>query len=259
MATNGRRSNQPQKIRSKCSLKANTWRNFACDQVLLALHYRIPGGKLRMRKSLRHVAFSWLVAAVPLAAQNVPAVHKGAQEIAAFVGASYGIDDFRAMGGGNYAYAVTREIMPYAEFSYFPGIGRTFAAPLGSSGNVNYQYSVPLSDFHGGIHFRIPLGERHIVPYLSVGVGAIHTYSETANAIVKFADGSHGTAPVNVPSATVAAGNFGGGIRFYIRSEKFGVRLEAKAYKAGDTTLAGTVNHTDVFGKVTFGLFYQIR
>jgi hypothetical protein len=81
-----------------------------------------------------------LILCLPLAAQDVPAVRKGATEVAGFVGASYGIDEFRVMGGGNVAYALTREIMPYAEVSYFPGIGRRDTV-----NSTNYVYSVPLT------------------------------------------------------------------------------------------------------------------
>jgi hypothetical protein len=182
-------------------------------------------------------------------AQDVPAVVKGAKEVAGFVGASYGIDDFRVMGGGNVAWAVTRRIMPYAEFTYFPGIGRTYTQSF-SQGVVKYVYSVPLTDFHGGIHIRLPIKESKIVPYLSLGIGDVHASKVTTTANVVLSDGTKVTlGPFTDPPKNEFAGNFGGGFRYY-KDEKFGLRVEAKAYKA---------QGEQVFGKVTVGLFYQIR
>jgi hypothetical protein len=200
-----------------------------------------------MNKLLAVLAVS-VFAAVALA-QDVPAVRKGATEVAGFVGTSYGIDEFRIMGGGNIAYAVSRVVMPYAEFTYFPGIGRSVTQSF-PQGTVKFQYSVPLADYHVGFHIRIPIKESHIVPYLAAGVGGIHTYSVTTTAKVNFTDGTSLTlGPFTDPAQNAVAGNAGGGFRFYV-NEKFGLRIEAKAYKAKDLP---------VFGKATFGFFYQIR
>jgi hypothetical protein len=65
------------------------------------------------------------------------------------------------------------------------------------------------------------------------------------------AAGSLRTQANQVPADTSFAVNFGGGIRYYI-NQKYGVRVEAKVYKA-----TGLIN--DVFSKYEFGFFYQIR
>jgi hypothetical protein len=161
------------------------------------------------------------------------------------------------MGGGNIAYAVTRLIMPYGEFTYFPGIGRetTLIIPIVNPGgsvtntNVNFLRSIPLADFHGGVHFRIPLKEKHVVPYLAVGAGAVHFYKTTNTGTITTPSGVLTLAPYTDPAQNKFAANFGGGFRFYF-NEKFGMRLEAKAY---------TVKDEAVFGKVTVGFFYQIK
>src|SRR4051794_31613736 len=101
-------------------------------------------------KKLALVALLILHASTANWAADVPAVRKGTTELAGFLGASYGIYDFRVMGGANAAYAVTREIMPYAEFTYFPAIGRE-----SSINGLTIVHPVPLSDFHGGVHIRI--------------------------------------------------------------------------------------------------------
>ena len=190
------------------------------------------------------VACIGVLLSLPVFAQDVPAVRKGATEIAGFVGASYGIDEFRVMGGGNVAYAVTREIMPYAELSYFPGIGRRDTV-----NNTDYIYSVPLTDFHGGVHIRIPIKESKVVPYLSAGMGLVHLQSVTYTSTAIVNGQTITYKPYTFPSESKFAGNFGGGFRFYV-NEKFGIRLEAKAYAAKDEA---------VFGKVTVGFFYQIK
>src|SRR5207237_587808 len=132
------------------------------------------------------------------------------------------IDEFRIMGGGNVAYALTRHFMPYGEFTYFPGIGRStnIATP---NGNVKFNFSVPLSDFHGGVHIRLPIRESRFVPYLVIGAGVVHSYKRTERAVITDPNGSFS---VDVPVAAQSdfAVNFGGGIRYYI-NERFGLRV----------------------------------
>jgi hypothetical protein len=52
---------------------------------------------------------------------QVSAVRAGSFEIGPFIGASYGIDKFRVMGGGNITYALKNKyVLPYFEYSYLP-------------------------------------------------------------------------------------------------------------------------------------------
>ncbi len=184
-----------------------------------------------------------------LLAQDAPVVRTGNTEIGGFVGASYGIDKARVMGGANVCYALTKVIMPYGEFSYFPGIGRKETLNLGT-GSATFNFSMPLSDIHGGVHLRIPIKESRVVPYGVLGLGVVHYYSRTENVTVSDAVGQF-TVPVTSPSSNNFAVNFGGGLRFYL-SEMFGIRVEAKAYKP-----TGSV--TDMFGKVEGGFFFQLK
>ena len=158
------------------------------------------------------------------------------------MGGSYGLDTWRVMGGGNVAYAATRVVMPYVEYSYFPGIQRQATFPSGS-----LNYSVPVSDVHGGVHVRLPLGESPIVPYLVAGMGMLR-FGET-NVKITFPDGTViGDA---IAGNSSFAANFGGGIRMYTR-EHVGFRIEAKIYKP-------TGQYTDPFYKVEGGVFFQFR
>src|SRR5437763_2963623 len=68
-----------------------------------------------------------LLALVPLsgAFAQVPEIRANSFELGGFIGASYGIDQARVMGGGNVSYAVNKWLLPYVEYSYFPGFQRT--------------------------------------------------------------------------------------------------------------------------------------
>src|SRR5579884_1718570 len=192
-----------------------------------------------------------LTAAICQLSAQVSVVRTNSFEIGGFGGASYGIDQFRAMGGGNVTYAINKYILPYVEYSYFPGIGRSINGTFTGTGNP-YQasYSIPLSDFHGGVHIRIPIREKPIVPYLVFGAGALTHFQHTVTASYTSASGIT-QIPLVVPAGTDFATNFGGGIRFYV-TQRFGFRVEAKAYKP-------TGAFTDVFGKVEGGIFIQLR
>jgi hypothetical protein len=178
-------------------------------------------------------------------AQVFAPVEKGTTELGAFVGASYGTESF-VMGGGNVAYAVTKAIMPYVEFSYFPGLPRTAPANQGS-----VHYSLSLADFHGGVHIRIPLRESAWVPYLVFGVGDMHNARATYQP--KPSDPTLPTPPaITLMPHNNFAFNAGGGVRYYF-NQKYGIRFEAKVYKASGDILK------DTFSKYEVGFFYQIR
>jgi hypothetical protein len=179
--------------------------------------------------------------------QTASVVRSGSYEIGGFAGASYGIDKFRWMGGGNLTYALTKRILPYAEYSYFPGIPRTRREFRGAD-LLSADYNVPLHDFHGGVHIRFPIREFPIVPYGVFGMGVIHA-PQTEVTNVRFAGAPF--LPYTAPATTDFAVNGGGGLRYYI-SQRFGIRTEAKVYKP-------TGNFSRAFGKVEFGFFLQLR
>jgi len=200
---------------------------------------------------------SWLIAGSLLAAtsafgQSAPFLSSHTFEVGGFVGSSYGLDEFRVMGGGNITYGVTRYILPYAEFSYFPGLPREATGSLPTTGqSFNAKFTVPISDFHGGVHIRIPIRESRIVPYGVFGLGGLHTYGRTVTADYTLPSGGTGTLQIPVESSTDFAVNFGGGLRYYT-TQRFGLRLEAKVYKP-------TGAFTNTFGKVEGGFFFQFR
>ena len=199
-----------------------------------------------MNRKLRAVCLAML-GTLGLTAQTASVVRSGSYEVGGFVGASYGIDEFRWMGGANVTYAANKYILPYGEFSYFPGIGRKQSRTIpGLSAPVNISYSIPLSDFHGGVHIRMPIREFPIVPYAVFGVGMIHAPQRQFNVNVEGIQ-----VPFTSAASTNAAVNFGGGLRYYI-NQRVGVRAEAKVYKP-------TGQFKETFGKVEFGFFVQLR
>ncbi len=76
-------------------------------------------------------------------------------------------------------------------------------------------------------------------------------FDRTVTANYTDATGSTTQLPLTVAGGTAFAINTGGGIRFYM-GQRYGLRVEAKAYKPyGD--------YPDVFGKVEVGFFFQLR
>lgn len=175
-------------------------------------------------------------------------MRSGNVEVGGFVGSSYGVDKWRVMGGGNVSYAATRYLVPYVEYSYFPGIGRKSTVALGGGQSAPYNFSIPISDFHGGVHLRFPIGQSRVVPYLVLGAGGLRIHGRTETVTVP-----GGSIPVTFDAETRFAVNGGGGLRFYV-NERLGFRAESKIYKpTGDAPFDAT------FSKVEFGIFFQLR
>lgn len=191
-----------------------------------------------------------------VASAQVPAVRAGSFEVGGFVGASYGLDSYRVMGGGNVSYGVTKYLLPYVEYSYFPGIQREFTGTFsGTSNTYKASYSVPISDFHGGVHLRIPIKESRLVPYGVLGFGGLKFSDFNYTITYQDAGGTH-VLPNNPAKGTTAfAVNYGAGLRYYI-SPTFGVRVEAKGYKPTGDKAQG---FSDPFMKAEFGIFVQLR
>jgi hypothetical protein len=180
-------------------------------------------------------------------------VRSGSFEVGGFAGASYGVDSYRFMGGGNVTYAINKWLLPYIEYSYFPGIARTVneAVPGLPGTTATSTFGTPLSDFHAGVHIRVPIRESPIVPYFVVGFGGLTHFQRTTTLTYVGADGLQHSLAGTDQGGTDFAVNFGGGIRYYV-NQRFGIRLEAKGYKP-DSSI------TPAFGKVELGFFYQLR
>ncbi len=190
----------------------------------------------------------------PAAFAQSSVVRSGSVEVGGFIGASYGIDKFRVMGGGNVTYAFkNRYVLPYFEVSYFPGLPHSYT----NNGSVS-NYSTGLTDVHGGVHVRLPVfKEKPLVPYLVFGVGELH-YSATNGTItapVTMFNPNPTPIPQLFPAATSFAINGGGGLRLYLGgSGRVGFRAEAKVYKATSSAFG-----LATFGKVEAGFFFQFH
>src|SRR5689334_15632998 len=125
---------------------------------------------MRTARLLACVAILLSIYETESVAQDVPYLRRGNVEGNVFFGGSYGADSWRGSAGGNLSFAATRNIMPYFEYSYFPGIPRERTSEAGT-----VRFSIPMSDFHVGVHVRIPLGQKFFVPYLVAGAGGLRT------------------------------------------------------------------------------------
>ena len=85
-----------------------------------------------------------------LAQSNASVVRPHTIEIDPFIGGTYGgtglgsQGETRVMGGANISYAVTKYILPYFEYSYFPGIPQS--RPGTGSIPFTETYSIALQD-----------------------------------------------------------------------------------------------------------------
>jgi hypothetical protein len=224
----------------------------------------LPHGSPILR-SIRIAALAGLCAFSVLG--QVSAVRSGSFEVGPFAGASYGIDHFRVMAGGNVTYAFKNKyVLPYFEYSYFPGMPRTASSVntnitngITTATSFNGSYSVPLNDIHGGVHIRLPIfKESPVVPYLVYGMGVFAYGRTTENYTVTTSTPTGTTTNTGmstVPGASDFTINAGGGLRYYLGGTgKFGFRVEAKVYKP----VTGVFSNSTI-GKVEAGFFFQLR
>jgi hypothetical protein len=210
-----------------------------------------------MRERLKVAAFvagfTWIAVVLPALGQDVPACKNGNFELGLFGGESYGLDRFRPMGGGNIAYGLSCALFPFAEGSYLPGILRTINVPTGST-NSSQQFNVNMTDFHAGLHIRVPRPESRVIPYAVVGLGLIRGSKSTGTV---YNVSNFGTVPFTqtIPSSVNFAFDFGGGLRFFF-NERFAVRLEFKGFKP---TSAPTPLEPKVFYRFAIGPVFQLR
>jgi hypothetical protein len=205
-------------------------------------------------------------AASSAVAQNAPTLRQGNTEIGFFAGGGYGLGSsagtvngtafsisersFHVMGGGDVGYAVTKSLFLVGEGSYFPSISAATSSDL--------TYDRKIYEFNGGIHYRLPVPESRVVPYLAVGVGLAHFPGETASHTLTFLAGCSGSActqtgkPLAIPGATGAEIAGGAGVRVYA-TEHFGFRGEFRIYRPFG------IDNVSSFFRVTGGIFFQLK
>src|SRR5271165_3647897 len=110
---------------------------------------------------------------VCLLGQDAPEIRAHTFEVGAFPGASYGIDDFRFQFGANVSYAFTKHLLPYVEYSYFPGIEHSRQNP--ALPKTIDTFTLNIHDFHAGLHYRFTIPESRFAPYLAFGMGTVFT------------------------------------------------------------------------------------
>ncbi|MCS7023846.1 MAG: hypothetical protein NZV14_03510 [Bryobacteraceae bacterium] len=180
--------------------------------------------------------------------QNVSYLNAGTVEFGAFGGFAGGLGRTAAGAGANFAVAANRWLLPYFEFTYFPDLlNRTAEEEIvaqGTGRRVQVRRKNSFSDFHGGIHLRVPFKRNpSVMPYFAFGVGGLRKNAGQAEIV--------GGPRLPDPERTDLAVNFGGGLRWYAR-QNVGIRIEAKGYKPNSDIPA----FNDPFMKITFGVFY---
>jgi hypothetical protein len=156
------------------------------------------------------------------------------------------------MGGGNIAYGLSCALFPFAEVSYLPGILRQAVVP-GTTTSVNFN--INMTDFHAGLHVRIPRPESRVVPYAVVGAGLVRGAEYQANYLRRSSVGDPLPGTITVPSSTSFAIDFGGGLRFFF-TERIAVRLEFKGFKPTSAPLS---LEPRVFYRFAIGPVFQLR
>src|SRR5579859_961379 len=142
---------------------------------------------------------------------DAPVVRSNTVELGGFVGASYGIDDARVMGGGNICYSVIPLLVPFAEYSYFPGIQKA-ATTYGIPGATS-SYSIPIQDVNFGLHLRVPKPRWRVIPYAVISFGLIHNSAHADQVTIPGQPGfPSDVESKQIPANTSFAASFGGGI-----------------------------------------------
>lgn len=195
----------------------------------------------------------FLLAAWLANGQSVPSCKGGNFEVGLFGGESYGLDRFRPMGGANVAYGLSCALYPFAEASYLPGILRTVNVPTGSTTSAQ-QFSVNMTDFHAGLHVRLPRPESRVLPYGVIGVGLIRG-SKSTGTVYNVSDFGTVAFTQQIPASTNFAVDFGAGLRFFF-TERIAMRIEFKGFKP---TSAPTPLEPKVFYRFAIGPVFQFR
>jgi hypothetical protein len=227
--------------------------------------------------------FAALLAAVSATsslAQDAPTLRKGNTELGFFVGGGYGLgvssdaqklnpgdtvsvtgSSLHVMGGADVGYAITKNFFLVGEASYFPVLGNvdvrsSDATPTTKATlQTDHTYDRRSVEFNGGVHYRLPVPESRVVPYLVGAIGGVHF--STGNVVVTQTNLSN-----NVPSSlpgqgpltpqTAFAVNGGAGIRFYV-TEHFGFRGEFRMFRPFG------IPYLTSFYRVAGGIYFQLK
>jgi hypothetical protein len=202
-----------------------------------------------------------IAALVPALAQSGATLKKGNVEAGAFVGTGYGLGNpnggnYHIMGGGDFGYAITRSVFLVGEVSYFPSLGDTISrSDPNNKGEVEvHSYKRRVTEYNGGVHLRLPVPARRVVPYLVAGMGGVHFYD---SKLKRWLVDKNGVKIQDLQDDTIRgdtgfALNAGAGLRVYA-TEHFGFRGEFKIIKPY------SIPNLDSFYRFAGGIFFQFR
>jgi len=234
----------------------------------------------------RFAALFAFVTATASFAQNAPTLRQGNVEIGGFVGGGYGLNitggengssfsesatNFHVMGGGDAGYAITKSVFLVGEVSYFPSLSPATSmstvcapgvSPPGTTSSPCYDRELSFDrrvfEFNGGIHYRLPVPESRVVPYLVGGVGAAHFMGTTVTNELVQLTGCSGSACITPGASQSVSGQTafeiagGAGLRVYM-TEHFGFRGEFQIYHPFGIANLGS------FYRVSGGVFFELK
>src|SRR5690242_4363746 len=137
------------------------------------------GWSAHVRLAIRLAALT-AASAMIVFGQNAPFLRPGSIEVGPFFGASYGVVSAKYMLGGNLTVAANKTFLPYVEYTYLPKVATpTVFTTVSTGSTATFDRNISFSDFHGGLHVRLPIHESPVVPYLAGGVGVLTHFEQT--------------------------------------------------------------------------------
>jgi hypothetical protein len=175
----------------------------------------------------------------------------GAKEIAGFGGVVHargrGASATNMVAGGNFGYAVTKNIWAIGEFSYAPLGDFQYHQQDMPGATIRMDTTSRLYSFDAGIHYNLPTSSSRVVPYVALGAG-LGDISSSGRVTVRV---GHLTSTTNFQTGNTGI-NLGAGLgmRYYV-SDTWGIRPEVRLSRL----MAGGGGVTAL--RFTVGVFYQ--
>lgn len=199
-----------------------------------------------------------ITAGIPAFSQPAAYLAKGTVEGAEFGGFTSGLGQTGGGVGGNIGVAANQYVLPFFEATYFPSLASSSRFYKSANPNSTLTLSdakLNFTDFQGGVHLRAPnfFHKPSVMPYVSLGVGVLHNSSLTGTLSGSVNGIAIPSTPYTIEGENNFAASFGGGIRYYTKSN-VGFRIEVQGYKP-----TGSKYGNDPFVKVTFGFFFYAK
>ncbi len=157
-------------------------------------------------------------------------------EVSGFAGLIAGAGT-HPVAGASFGLATSSHLMPVFEFSYM-SLGSDILKPPFPITEASTVSDSRAYDFNAGLHILLPVKSIKPVPYLAVGLGAVHAiFNEVHAPFLPRSSGEY--------SDTRFAFHAGGGLRFHV-TDRLGIRPELKIFTGPST-----------YARLSVGVFYR--